>query len=159
MLTNFDLEDIANEYDLPLQAICMKDNLPKRVRDGNYIINLQSSEGGKNHGTHWTALVVKGKQSLFFDPFGVWPSTDIRDFVRKRKGSHLAFTIREVQDIHSNNCGLFCLGFLIMTHRNKNSLWEGANAFLEMFSPDTRKNDRIIKNLLPHSHCGCDGRR
>jgi len=154
MLTNFDLYKMAESYKVPLVAICMKDNLPKRVRDGNYIINLQNSEGGKNHGTHWTALVVQGKESLFMDPFGVYPSTEIRDFIQKRKGAHLAFTTKEIQDLNSSHCGLFCMAFLIMTNQ-KTPFWEGANDFLDMFfTHDRLANDGIIKSLFPKANCG-----
>ena len=144
MLTNFDLENLAHKFNLPLVSICMKDKLPTKVHDGNYIINLQSSEGGKNHGTHWTALVVMGQQSLFFDPFGIYPSTEIREFIKKRKGCHLAFTTKEIQDLHSSLCGYFCLGFLIYLDRGK-----GPEEYMRLFSEnDTKGNDRIMKTVI-----------
>ena len=144
MLTNYDLVNLAHNFQLPIVSICMKDKLPRRVRDGNYIINLQSSDGGRNHGTHWTALVVQGQQSLFFDPFGVWPSTEIRDFVKNRKGCHLAFTTKDIQDLHSNLCGWFCLGFLIFCNRG-----HSPEEYLSLFSTtNTKGNDRIIIDLF-----------
>ena len=144
MLTNYDLVNLAHNFQLPIVSICMKDKLPRRVRDGNYIINLQSSDGGRNHGTHWTALVVQGQQALFFDPFGVWPSTEIRDFVKRRKGCHLAFTTTDIQDLHSNYCGWFCLGFLIFCHRG-----HSPEEYLSLFSTtNTKGNDRIIIDLF-----------
>ena len=52
MITNFDLEKIASNYQIELK-IFMKDQLDKLpINDGNYIINLDDS---KNQGTHWTA--------------------------------------------------------------------------------------------------------
>ena len=39
MLTNFDLMDIAKHYKINLIDVVMKDELPKRVKNGNYIIN------------------------------------------------------------------------------------------------------------------------
>ena len=49
MLSNFDLERLANFYHLPLVAVEMKDELPSKVKDGCYIINLQSSTVGQVH--------------------------------------------------------------------------------------------------------------
>ena len=158
MLTNFDLEAMAHKYKLLIRSICMKDKLPKRVRDGNYIINLQSSDNGRNHGTHWTALVLRGDEALFFDPFGVYPSTEIRDFVKRRPGTHLAFTTKDIQDLKSDNCGLFCMGFLLMTDSNPD-LFRGAKDYMSFFSStNTKGNDKIIKALLPDAKCRCSQR-
>ena len=46
MLSNFDLEQIAEYYKVPLLGVVMKDELPPFVRDGSYIINLQSTTYG-----------------------------------------------------------------------------------------------------------------
>ncbi len=149
-MTNFDLEDLAHIYNLPIRAICMKDNLPKKVQDGNYIINLQSSEGGKNKGTHFTALVVKGNQALFFDSFGIWPSMEVREFVQRRPKSHLAFTTKEIQDLSSSRCGLFCLGFLLTIHRGYSF-----EDFLSLFSStNTKGNDKVITKMFSRSSQG-----
>ena len=151
MLTNFDLEDLAHIYNLPIRAICMKDNLPKKVQDGNYIINLQSSEGGKNNGTHWTALVIRGNQALFFDSFGIWPSMEIREFVQRRPKSHMAFITKEIQDLRSSQCGLFCLGYLLTIHRGY-----PVEDFLSLFSSeDTKGNDKVIKRMFSGNSKGC----
>ena len=76
MLTNFDIENICDYYEIPLLGVVMKDDLRNKITDGNFIINLESSvdkNGKENFGTHWTALVVKGSQSFFFDSFGAYP--------------------------------------------------------------------------------------
>ena len=59
MLTNYDLEELCDFYNVPLGGIYMKDMLPKKLQNGNYIINLESSNGGRNNGTHWTCLSFK----------------------------------------------------------------------------------------------------
>jgi len=142
MLTNFDLEDLCEKYDIPLHGVFMKDQLPKTIKDGNYIINLQSSNGGKNTGTHWTALIVSGSNAFFYDSFGASPSVEIRRFVQKRKNCHLGFNNWIVQDIHSENCGRFCLDVLM--HVNPKHLYESANDYLNMFGDDTKNSDKII---------------
>ena len=42
MLTNYDLEELCEEFDVPLHGIYMKDQLPKRIKNGNYIIIVRA---------------------------------------------------------------------------------------------------------------------
>jgi hypothetical protein len=59
MLSNFDLEELSEHYDFPLTQVLMKDELKslKHSKNGNYIINLQSSSQG--NGLHWMALAIR----------------------------------------------------------------------------------------------------
>ena len=43
-------------------------NLPKTIKKGAYVINLDEYE---NMGTHWVALFVKPKYAVYFDSFGI----------------------------------------------------------------------------------------
>ncbi len=145
MLTNYDLEDLCHHFNVPLVGIYMKDQLPSRIIDGNYIINLESSEDGKNKGTHWTTLVIQSPNAMFYDSYGATPSLEIREFVKRNgKGIHLGFNNWVIQDIHSENCGYFCLDFL----RNiiPTRLFESANAYINQFQDDTRTNDDILRH-------------
>ena len=54
MISNFDLEKIADDMHLDLIGVFSKDNLPKERIVGSYIINLQDQDDGG--GTHWTAF-------------------------------------------------------------------------------------------------------
>ena len=45
-----------------------RNNLPKTIKKGVYVINLDEYE---NIGTHWIALFVKPKYTVYFDSFGV----------------------------------------------------------------------------------------
>ena len=143
MLTNYDLEDLCEHYRIPLLGIYMKDQLPNRVQNGNYIINLDSSNGGKNKGTHWTALVINNKDALFFDPFGATPSIEIRQFVKGRKDSHLGFNNWVIQDLKSENCGYFCLSFLM--NIQPSHLYKTANNYINQYEDNTKNNDDILR--------------
>ena len=46
----------------------MRDNLPKEIKDGVYIINPDEHA---DTGTHWIALFCKKKKIVYFDSFGV----------------------------------------------------------------------------------------
>ena len=56
-----------------------RDNLPKKIKDGAYVINLDEYA---DVGTHWIALFCKISEILYFDSFGVeHVPEEIKEFV------------------------------------------------------------------------------
>ena len=49
-------------------GVYSRDNLPDRIKDGAYVINLDEYS---DIGTHWIALYVNNKAVTYFDSFGV----------------------------------------------------------------------------------------
>ena len=60
--SNFDLEDLAQKYNLPLVGIFSKDELSKQIQVGSYIINLQDSTEGS--GSHWVLIKIFDKKHV-----------------------------------------------------------------------------------------------
>jgi hypothetical protein len=150
MLSNFDIEKLCKFYRLPLIAICMKNELPTVVKDGCYIINMQSSHQG--NGTHWVGLYVYKLDAFYFDSFGAIPPNEIMAFVKRRKGCHLYYNNWIIQDLSSQACGWFCIAFLIYMHQNRNrDLKQMFNEFTNNFHDDTTKNDEILKSFFASS--------
>ena len=147
-LTNYEIEDVAKHYHIPLIDCCMKDELPHSLKDGYYIINLQSSTQGD--GTHWTVLIVQPKIAVFMDSFGAPPSTEIVDFVKKRKGIHLAFNNEIIQDLSSENCGYFCLYlcWFVEKYKRTKPLIQLVDDFTRLFREDTKLNDAVLQRLF-----------
>ena len=54
-LTNFEIKEYY-QNDPKLNRVYSRDNLPKTIKDGAYVINLDEYA---NVGTHWIALYVK----------------------------------------------------------------------------------------------------
>ncbi len=150
MLSNFDIEKICKFYRLPVVSICMKNELPMKVIDGCYIINMQSSYQGT--GTHWVALYVYKNNSFYFDSFGAIFPNEIMTFVKKRKGCHLYYSNWIIQDLKSENCGWYVIAFLIYMHQNRQkNLKDVFNDFTNNFHDDTTKNDEILKSFFASS--------
>ena len=147
MLSNFDIEEIAEHYGFALNAIVMKDEMKTlSPKNGGYIVNLESSSMGD--GTHWMALVVRGKKSFYLDPFGVLPPTEIIDFCRRVRGSHLAYSEFEIQNIKAETCGFYACGLLIHLHRNpQKDLYLACSEYIHQFSYNTIKNNTILKSF------------
>ena len=72
-LTNFEIQKYY-ENESRFNGVFSKDNLPKKIEDGTYVINLEEHA---DTGTHWIALFCKKDESFYFDSFGVehLPST------------------------------------------------------------------------------------
>ena len=131
----------------------MKDLLPKKVLDGNWIINLESSldkYGKEQSGSHWLALVVEGSNAFFFDSFGAYPSTEIVNYVKQRKGLRLAMNNSMIQNINSENCGYYCISLFLYLKHSKGSLFDLAERYTEIFNNDTMMNDAILRKIFKH---------
>ena len=152
MLSNFDLERLAEFYNLPLVAITMKDELPEKVEDGCYIINLQSSTSG--NGTHWLGLFIHKNNAYYFDSYGAPPSVEIMKFVKKRKGCHMYYNNFIIQDLKSQNCGWYALAFLLWCYSYvlfSKDMKNMFNEFVKSFVDDTKENDKILKEFFETS--------
>lgn len=168
MLTDSQLYELAEKMNIPLEDVCFKDKLPKKLKyNVCYIINLEDSideEGNKNDGSHWTALQVnkdkEGRVSpLFFDPYGAPPSESIKAFVLDNTGKGLPYTKKDIQSLMNNACGWFCCAFLhfinAWSHRT-GDIYDDAENFMNIFddlnkSIDWKKNEYLLKMFFQSS--------
>ena len=75
-LTNFEIEKYY-ENEPRFNGVFSRDNLPKKIMDGAYAVNLDEY---KVVGTHWIALFCKKKMKLFISIVSV-----LNIFLRKLK--------------------------------------------------------------------------
>ena len=66
-LKNFEIKEYY-ENNPRFTGAYSKNNLPKIIKNGAYVINLDEYE---DIGTHWIALYVKNNEVIYFDSFGV----------------------------------------------------------------------------------------
>ena len=64
-LTNFEIKDYY-ENEPRFNGVYSRDNLPKTIKNGAYVINIDEYAG-----THWIALYVKNNEVIYFYNFGV----------------------------------------------------------------------------------------
>ena len=74
-LTNFQIQKYykndakrSSKNETKFNGIFYRDNLPNKIKDGAYIINLDEYS---DIGTHWVALYVKNNNITYFDSFAV----------------------------------------------------------------------------------------
>lgn len=164
MLSNFEIINLANKMNLPLERICFKNELleePLKYNRG-YIINSQDDvcdeTGEENGGIHWTALyVAKTKdghiQPLYFDSFGAPPAEDVKKFV---KPHYLPYFTKDIQSLMADCCGFYCLAFLYFvscSHFRTGNLYQDGETFIDLFddlnvSKEWKKNEWVLSQFF-----------
>ena len=133
-LTSFEIQ--AYYQNKPrFSGIFSRDNLPDKIKDGTYVINLN---GYSDMGTNWVALYLNNKTVKYFDSFGVEHiPTEIKKFIGNK---NIITNIFRIQAYDSTMCGYFCIGFINFMF-NGNSLTD----FTNLFSPNDFK---VNNNML-----------
>ena len=112
-----------------------RNNLPKKIKDGTYVINLDEYA---DLGTHWIALFCNRNEIVYFDSFGVeHVPEEIKEFIGNK---NIIANFFRIQANDSVICGYFCIGFIDFMLVGKK-----LTDFTNLFSPyDFKKNDAII---------------
>ena len=121
-LTNFEIMKYY-ESESKFNGVYSRDNLPNKIKDGGYVINLDEYS---DIGTHWVALYVKNNDITYFDSFGVEhiPMEIIKFIGRK----NVKANIFRIQAYDSIMCEYFCIGFIDSIFKSK-SLTDYTNLF------------------------------
>ena len=127
------------ENESRFNGVYSRDNLPNKIRDGAYVINLDEYS---DIGTHWIALYLKNNNITYFDSFGVeYIPKEIRKFINIK---NIKTNIFRIQAYYSIMCGYFCIGFINFMFERK-TLTEYTN----LFSPKYfKRNEDTILNYF-----------
>ena len=133
-LTNFEIQKYY-ENEQRFNGDFSRSNLPKKIKDGAYVINLDEYV---DVGTHWIALFCNKSEIVYFDNFGVeHVPEEIKEFVVNKNIKNNVF---RVQANDSIMCGYFCIEFIDFILAGKK-----LTDFTNMLSPyDFKKNDDRI---------------
>ena len=137
-LINFEIQAYYQNYPRFI-GVCSRDNLPDKIKDGAYVLNLDEYS---DIGTHWIALYVNNKTATYFVFFGIEHiSKEVKKFVNNK---NIIANIFRIQACDSVMCGYFCIGFIDYMFIGK-SLTDYTN----LFSPNNfKRNDDIILNYF-----------
>ena len=132
-LTNFEIQKYKNEP--RFNGVFSRNNLPKKIKDGAYVINLDEYA---DVGTHWMALFCNRNEIVYLHSFGVeHVPEEIKEFIWNK---NIKANIFRVQPNDSVMCGYFWIGLINFILAGK-KLTDDTN----LFSPrDFKKNDNII---------------
>ena len=145
-LTNIEISEYYKN-EPRFNGVYSRNSLPKTIKKGAYIINLDEYE---NTGTHWVSLFVKTNEVIYFDIFGVEHiPKEINKFINNdtTKSSSLErikSNIFRIQAYDSVMCEYFCIEFINYVLKGKTLL-----DYTNLFSPnDFKKNDQVIKRIF-----------
>ena len=137
-LTNFEIQKYYRN-ETKFNDVYSSDNLPNKMKDGAYVINLDEHS---DIGTHWVVLYVKNNDITYFDSFcGEDISKEITKFIGHK---NVIANIFRIQAYDSVMCGYVCIGFIDFMFKGK-TLTEYTNLFS---TNNFEKNDDIILNYL-----------
>ena len=139
-LTKFEIQN-CYQNEPGFNGVYSRNILPKKIKDGAYVINLDEYE---DKGTHWIALFFNRSEILYFDSFGVeHVPEEIKKFLRNKS---IIANIFLIQANNSALCGYFCIGVIDFMLAGKK-----LTDFTNILSPyDFKKNDNIILGYFKH---------
>ena len=98
LLTNFEIQKYY-QNEPRFNGVYSRNNLPKRVKDGAYVINLDDYA---DVGTHWIALFCNRSEIVYFDSFGAeHVPKEIKEFIENK---NIITNIFRVQANNSVRC-------------------------------------------------------
>ena len=130
-LKNFEIQKYY-QNEPRFNGVYSRNNLPKKIKDGAYVINLDEYA---DVDTHWIALSCNRSEIVYLDSFGIeHVPQEIKEFVENK---NIIAHIFRVQANNSIMCGYFCIGFIDFMLADK-KLTECTS----LFSPNEfKKND------------------
>ena len=131
-LTNFEIQAYY-QYEPRFNGVYSRDNLPDKIKDGVYVINLDEYS---DIGTHWIAIYVNTKTVRYFDSFGVEHiPKEIKNFINNKNIIANSFRIQAYDSVMR---GYFCIRFI-------NLMLKGYSLrdFTNLFSPNNFKKMMI----------------
>ena len=120
------------ENESRFNGVYSRDNLPNKIKEGAYVINLDEYS---DIATHWIDLYVKNNVVTYFDSFGVEHiPKEIKTFIKNR---NIKINIFRIQAYDSIMCGYFCIAFIDFTFKGKTLI-----EYTNLFSPNDLKKKR-----------------
>ena len=137
-LTNFEIQK-SYQNELRFNGVYSRDNLPNKIKDGVYVINLDEYS---DIGTHCVALYAKSNDITCFDSFGVEHIP--KGIIKFISNKNIKTNIFRIPTYDSIMCGYFCVGFINFMFQGKS-----LTKYTNLFSPnDYKRNDYIILNYF-----------
>ena len=137
-LTNFEIQKYY-QNEPKFNGAYYRDNLPDKIKDETYVINLHKYSDIR---TRWITLYALNNNVTYFDSFGAENiPKEIKIFIDK---SIVVTNILRIQTYDSVMCRYFCIGFIELMLKGKT-----LTNFTDLFSPNNFKiNENIILNCF-----------
>ena len=133
-LNNFEIQKYY-QNEPRFNGVYSRDNLPNKIKDGAYVINLDEYS---DIGTHWIALYVLNNDVTYFDNFGVEHiPQEVKAFLGIKNIKANIFRYDSLM------CGYFRIGFIDFMLAGKN-----LTVFTNIFLIKQIKKPDIVLNYF-----------
>ena len=134
LLANFEIQKYY-QNEPRFNGAFTRNNLPKKIKDGAYVINLDEYA---DVATHWIALFCNRNEIVYFDRFGAEHiPEEIKEFLRNKNIKASIFRVEANDSVMYGYVGLGFIDFILSGKK--------LTDYSSLFSPhDFKKNDYII---------------
>ena len=106
-----------------------------------FIVNTQTND---KQGEHWTVLIVNKSKCIFFDSFGFeLLNLSILESLKNLGVKFYKYNTRPVQPLFSENCGYYCIAFILSYINNMEF-----SDFMNNFSSNKLLNNSICYKFI-----------
>ena len=141
ILSNIDIEDFFNSHNIPFVGVFPSDMLPKRRKNGAYVLNLADHD---QPGTHWTGFVIRNKKCFYFDSFATPPPQEVLHLCRDC--THIYYNNVQIQANTDVCCGWYVIAFIHFAQYVDDPI----TSFVKMFHHGSylQENVQILRNYI-----------
>ena len=152
-LSNHDLEQLAAKNGITINGIYVLDQIPKVMKNGFYVYNMDNTLSDGSNGTHWICTLSDNNDCVYFDSFGQPPPLQIIKFISQTHDCYY-YNNRQLQNLDAVSCGKWCIAVAVFVANAKtnmssaHNLLRVVNHFISQFKDSTKHNEVIIKKVL-----------
>ena len=123
------------------RGIFSRDNIPKTLKRGAYIVNYDTESGG---GTHWISVVMSSPtRGFYYSSMGDKPLSAFC-----RKGLNIEYNDIQDQAFNSNLCGLFSVAFILMMQEGMPAREFCSRMFKHQTEKGRLANNKLVIRIL-----------
>ncbi len=165
MLTNDQIETLAEKMNIPLEFCGFKDMLPKKLKANKYYcVNLEDGmgdDGEMNQGSHWVGFQCRTTNNghsgaVYFDSYGKGPPKIVTRLIKENFGVTPWHPTKDVQSLVNNACGWYQLAWAHYVNDKRFASQSLKNDTMDFISPfedlntglDYKKNEWILKHFF-----------
>lgn len=145
--TSTQLVNMCDKMHVKLNYIGFKDELPKYIVPGCYIINMENDLPG----SHWVCIICCEKHACYIDSYGQAAPNEVHEFIQTAYKTYFC-NVRQLQAVHSNSCGYYVVGacgYFTKYCESCADFQQTIDTFLKLFDADNQQNNgKTLKKVL-----------
>jgi hypothetical protein len=134
-LSNLQINEILKDNN-KFNGCYSKDIIPKKLKNGYYIINLDNHYG---KGTHWTCMFINNERNIYFDSFGIIAPNEVEKVIKP-----YVFNTLDCQQEYAESCGWWCINFITYMSKHNKNYYKHFNDYINRFTDNAIYNEKLL---------------